>query len=77
MNTLAIEVQPIAEHIHFSELELMAYLANGRTISVPIAWFASLSKEAGAAGAWLDNWAFIFESMVSSGKLDEIVLSVS
>jgi len=44
MNTLAVEVQPIAEHIHFSDSELMVALADGRTISVPISWFASLSN---------------------------------
>ncbi|RLL50871.1 DUF2442 domain-containing protein [Mariprofundus sp. EBB-1] len=44
MNTLAIEVHPAAETVHFSESELMVTLADGRTISVPIAWFSSLSN---------------------------------
>jgi hypothetical protein len=44
MNTLQIEMQPTAEEVHFSESELVVLLTDGRTISVPIDWFSSLSQ---------------------------------
>ena len=44
MSTLKIEMHPAAGSVHFTEAELVVSLVDGRTISVPIAWFSSLSQ---------------------------------
>ena len=44
MSTLRVEMHPNAYKVSFSDSELIVSLVDGRTISVPIAWFASLSQ---------------------------------
>ncbi len=44
MNTLKIEMHPVAERVDFTDAELVVSLLDGRTISVPIAWFPRLSQ---------------------------------
>ena len=43
MSTLKIEVHPTAQEVRFTESEMMVSLTDGRTISVPLSWFSSLS----------------------------------
>jgi hypothetical protein len=45
MNTLQIEMHPVAESVSFSDVELIVSLIDGRTISVPIVWFPSLAGD--------------------------------
>ncbi len=48
MSALAIEVNPLAEQIDYTEDELIVSLVDGRKISVPLAWFprpANATKE--------------------------------
>jgi hypothetical protein len=44
MGTLAVELHPLAHNVSFTEYTLNVDLLDGRTISVPIAWFPTLSK---------------------------------
>ena len=43
MSTLKIEVHPTAQEVRFTESEMTVSLTDGRTISVPLSWFSSLS----------------------------------
>lgn len=57
MITSTIEVQvPAAEDVIVTEDTLQAELADGRTISVPLAWYPRLVH---AAQAERDNWQLI------------------
>jgi Protein of unknown function (DUF2442) len=42
MRSLAVEPNPRAHHVECTEDELVVYLLDGRTISVPLAWFPRL-----------------------------------
>ncbi len=42
MSTSAIEPRPLAQSVRCSDDELIVSLVDGRTISVPLEWFASL-----------------------------------
>lgn len=42
MSSLALEVEPRAEHVQCTEDELIVVLTDGRTLSVPLAWFPRL-----------------------------------
>jgi hypothetical protein len=42
MSTLAIETDPRATQAHCTEDELIVRLTDGRTLSVPLAWFPRL-----------------------------------
>jgi len=44
MSTLKIEAHPSALTVHFTDSELVVDLTDGRTVSVPLSWFASLSN---------------------------------
>lgn len=44
MSTLAVEMHPLAQNISFSNDSLVVDLMDGRTVTVPLAWFPSLSK---------------------------------
>jgi hypothetical protein len=44
MSTLQVEVHPAAQDVHFTESEMSVSLTDGRTISVPLSWFATLSS---------------------------------
>lgn len=56
MSTLAIEVNPLAENVEFTENELIVSLADGRKISAPLAWFPRLAQ---AANKQLSNWTLL------------------
>jgi hypothetical protein len=42
MSSLAVEVTPLAQDVRVTEDELIVPLVDGRTISVPLAWFPRL-----------------------------------
>lgn len=42
MRSLAVEPNPRAHHVEFTEDQLIVSLRDGRTISVPLAWFPRL-----------------------------------
>ncbi|MFQ5474057.1 MAG: DUF2442 domain-containing protein [Dehalococcoidia bacterium] len=44
MSTQPVEAHPLAEHIHFTEDELIVSLVDGRTITVPLVWFPRLAS---------------------------------
>ena len=56
MGTLAVELHPLAHSINFTEDSLNVDLLDGRTISVPIAWFSALSK---ATQSQRENWELL------------------
>ena len=43
MSTLAVEAQPRAERVFFSDDDMTVVLVDGRKITVPLAWFPSLA----------------------------------
>jgi len=56
MGTLAVELHPLAHNGSFTEDTLNVDLLDGRTISVPIAWFPTLSK---ASQSQRDTWELL------------------
>lgn len=44
MNSLALKSDPRAEHIRCTEDELVVVLTDGRTLTVPLAWFPRLAN---------------------------------
>ena len=58
MSTLQVEMHPLAASVDFTESELIISLTDGRSISVPIAWFASLST---ASKEQLNDWELLGE----------------
>lgn len=56
MNTLAVEYEPLAADVSCTADTLTVVLLDGRTISVPIAWFPRLQK---ATPAQRRNWRLI------------------
>ncbi len=44
MSSLALQIDPRAEHVRFTDDELVVALADGRTLSVPLAWFPRLAN---------------------------------
>ena len=44
MNSLALQIDPRAAHVHCTEDELVVTLADARTLSVPLAWFPRLAS---------------------------------
>lgn len=42
MNSLALQMDPRAAHVHCTDDELVVTLADARTLSVPLAWFPRL-----------------------------------
>lgn len=43
MSTLQNDIQPSATKVTFAESEMIVSLKDGRSITVPLAWFASLA----------------------------------
>lgn len=43
MNTVTT-AEPLIDHVEVTDVEIIAYLADGRTISVPLAWSWRLSE---------------------------------
>ena len=56
MGTLAVELRPLAHSVNFTEYSMNVDLLDGRTISVPIAWFPTLSK---ASQSQRENWELL------------------
>ena len=56
MSTSAIEVVPLAERVEVTDTELIAALADGRRISVPLVWFPRLLR---ATPEQRSNWELI------------------
>jgi hypothetical protein len=56
MGTLAVELRPLAHSVNFTEHSMNVDLLDGRTISVPIAWFPTLSK---ASQSQRENWELL------------------
>lgn len=42
MNSLALKSEPRADHVHCTADELVVVLTDGRTLTVPLAWFPRL-----------------------------------
>lgn len=56
MGTLAVELHPLAHNVSVTGDSLNVDLLDGRTISVPLAWFPSLSK---ATQPQKENWELL------------------
>lgn len=56
MGILAIEVEPLAVEVTFSDDDLHVVLADGREISAPLVWFPLLQK---ATFEQRKNWRLI------------------
>lgn len=56
MATLAVEHHPQALSVYFDESSLIVELIDGRTISVPLSWFPSLSQ---ASTSQLQDWELL------------------
>jgi len=44
MSTPAVEVNPLAQNVSFTENDLVIELVDGRTVTVPLVWFPNLSN---------------------------------
>jgi hypothetical protein len=56
MGTLAVELRPLAHSVTFTEYSMNVDLLDGRSISVPIAWFPTLSR---ASQSQRENWELL------------------
>lgn len=56
MSTLAIEVNPLAEQVTYTEDELIVTLVDGRKVSAPLIWFPKLAN---ATPSELANWELL------------------
>jgi len=56
MSTLAVEANPLASDVQVTEDELLVTLKDGRTISVPLAWFPRLLH---GTAKERENWELI------------------
>ena len=56
MDTLAVELHPLAHSISYTKESIVVGLVDGRTISVPLAWFPRLSQ---ATEKQLNNWELL------------------
>jgi hypothetical protein len=43
MSSLALQIEPRAAYVHCTDDELVVGLADGRTLSAPLAWFPRLA----------------------------------
>ena len=69
MSTLAIKVNPLAEHVECTENEIIVSLADGRKISAPLAWFPRLSQ---ATTEQLSKWELLGDGQgIHWPELDE------
>lgn len=44
MSRIKVEMRPEAVDVHFTDAEMTVELSDGRTISVPLCWFSTLSN---------------------------------
>jgi hypothetical protein len=56
MSTLEIKVEPFAVDVSFTADDLVVRLADGRQVSVPLAWFPRLQR---ATAEQRSNWKLI------------------
>ncbi len=56
MGTLAVKIEPLVVNVFFTTDMLRVVLADGREVSVPIAWFPRLQK---ATAKQKKNWRLI------------------
>lgn len=56
MGTLAVELKPLAHEVRFTDDEMSVLLVDGRTISVPLTWFPTLSS---ASKEQLENYEIL------------------
>jgi len=56
MGTLAVKIEPLVVNVSFTTDMLRVVLADGREVSVPIAWFPRLQK---ATAKQKKNWRLI------------------
>jgi Protein of unknown function (DUF3532). len=56
MSTHAVEVHPLAQHISFTDDDMIVALVDGRTISVPLVWFPRLAN---ASRGQLENYEIL------------------
>lgn len=74
MTTLAIDYNPLAYSVRFVDKDLIVDLVDGRSLSVPLSWFPSLSQ---ANQTQLNDWELLGEGEgIHWPQLDED-LSVS
>jgi len=77
MTSFAVETNPRAVEIGVTDDELVVHLADGRTVSVPLAWFPRLLHASAAERADLRligdgeyiNWPVLDEDLSVSGLL--------
>ncbi len=77
MNSLALKSEPRAEHAHCTEDELVVVLTDGRTLSVPLAWFPRLANASVRQRAKCEllgngsgmHWPMVDEDISISGLL--------
>ena len=43
MSTSAVETNPLAQHVEFTDDDLIVSLVDGRKVTVPLVWFPRLS----------------------------------
>jgi len=77
MTSFAVETNPRAVEIGVTDDELVVYLADGRTVSVPLAWFPNLLHASTAErmdfrligdGEYI-NWPALDEDLSVAGLL--------
>ena len=56
MNTLAVELHPLAQDVTCTDEAIVVQLIDGRTISAPLIWFPRLAK---ATKEQLNNWQLV------------------
>lgn len=56
MNTLVLEQDPVAIGLKFTEVYFIVELADGRLLSIPLAWYPRLAH---ATAEELANWQFL------------------
>ena len=56
MSTLAIETHPLAQHVEFTDDDMVVSLVDGRKVIVPLIWFPRLSN---ATRSQLENYALL------------------
>jgi Protein of unknown function (DUF2442) len=56
MSTLAIEMHPLAQHVEFTDDDLVVSLVDGRRVTVPLVWFPRLSN---ATKSQLENYELL------------------
>lgn len=69
MATLAVEHHPLAHSVSFDTDSLIVSLIDGRTLSVPLAWFPTLSS---ATARQLQDWEILGDGeVIHWPQLDE------